>query len=272
MRFGRYGDYVIRSAYQPILRNDAGWLRPVAVEGLALVTRKGEPVPCTELFGAIPDGDKLFIECMCRALHILNCKPSGINHLDLFFNFDPSSHLKLGQSIHEIRYTARHTGDLGVSTRMLVCEITEAAAPDNDILLELVRETRRHGIRIAIDDFGAGQSDWERCDLLQPDLVKIDAGWFQRLVAERSALHLLARLIEQFSEREIPVLIEGIETPLHLRAALDAGAELFQGYLFGRPALAGSGFSDKPIPLASVEDNTPPFSILQARQQRQMFY
>lgn len=272
MQYGRYGSYVVRTAYQPILEKHGDWLRPTAVEGLAAVYRNGERIPCKALFADTAPGDKLFIESMCRALHIRNFKPAGIQRLGLFFNFDPSSNSKLGPAIGEIRYTARRLGELGIDPRLLVCEITEAAALDDDILLELVRETRRHGIRVAIDDFGAGQSGWERCDLIEPDIVKIDSGWFQRLVAERGPMNLLARLIEQFGERGIPVLIEGIETPLHLNVAVDAGANLFQGYLFGRPALAGTLFNDSPISLPSALGGTPQSSLLQTERQKRLSF
>lgn len=272
MQYGRYGDYVVRSAYQPIFDMSGDWLRPIAVEGLAAVFKHGERVACNEFFAATLKTDKLFIESMCKALHIRNFNQSGIEDLDLYFNFDPSSYTNLSTALGEVRFMVRRLDELNIDPRNLVCEITETAAVDDDILLELVRETRRHGIRVAIDDFGAGRSDWERCDLIEPDIVKIDAAWFQRLVGEQKTIKLLARLIEQFGERDIPALIEGVETPLHLQAALDAGAEHFQGYLIGRPALAGCHVSKHPISAASLLGAAPLYSLLQAEQRKQMYF
>ncbi len=271
LQYGKYGDFVIKSAYQPIYSKAGEWMRPLAVEGLANVYKKGKRIPCSELFETTPAEDKLFIESLCRALHLRNFRPAGLNKIDLYFNYDPSSNARLEPSIREIRYTASRLSDLGIDPRNLVCEITESAALDDDVLLELVREMRRHGIRVAIDDFGTGQSGWERFELIQPEMVKIDSQWFQRLAAEPGAIDLLARLVEKFHESDIPVLIEGIETLLHLQVALDAGAKRFQGYLFGRPALAGSQFSDPPVSLASLLGTAPLFRLLQAQQQRRMY-
>ncbi len=269
MQFGRYGDYVVKSTYQPIFRKFGDWLRCDAVEGLAAVYNGGEKIPCTTLFETIPAEDKLFIESMCRALHLRNLRAAGLNDIDLFFNYDPSSNASLEPSIREIRYTSEQLSKLGINPRKLVCEITENAALDDDVLLELVREMRRHCIRIAIDDFGTGQSDWERFELIRPDMIKIDSNWFHRLVAEPSALELLARLVEKFRESDIQVLIEGIENPEHLKAALDAGVDRLQGYLIGRPALAGSASHEHPISLTSLLGAAPHHSTLQTRQQKQ---
>lgn len=271
MQYGRYGDFVVKSAYQPIMQKFDDWLRPVAFEGLAAVYRTGRRVQFAELFNATVSEDKLFIESLCRALHLRNLRASGLNNFDLFFNYDPSSNAKLEPSIREIRYMADRLGSLGVDPRKLVCEITESAALDDDVLLELVREMRRHGIRLAIDDFGAGESGWERFELVQPDIVKIDCVWFQRLVEEPATLELLARLVEKFRESDISVLVEGIETPLHLQVALDAGIKRFQGYLFGRPVLAGSDISEHPVSLGSMLGAAPLYTLVQVQQQRRMY-
>ena len=272
LQYGRYGDYVINSAYQPIFSKAEDWLRPIAVEGLAAVRLHGKRVPCIELFRQTPPEDKLFLESMCRALHLRNLRPAGLNNIDLFFNFDPSSHDRLEPSLREIRFMAKRLTELHINPRSLVCEITESAALDDDVLLELVREMRRHGIRLALDDFGTGQSGWERFELIEPDVVKIDSRWFQRLAAEPGAVDLFTRLVEKFHESDIPVLVEGVETPLHLQYALDAGVERFQGYLIGRPALAGSEVKHHPVSLASLLGTKPLYNQLQAEQQRRMYF
>ena len=82
----------------------------------------------------------------------------GVDGLDLFFNYNPMINDHLGRALAEIRLMTRHLGDLDLNAGMLVCEITEQAADDH-VLAPLVREMRRHGIRIAIDDFGTGPFD-----------------------------------------------------------------------------------------------------------------
>src|SRR5690606_35905206 len=121
--------------------------------------------------------------------------------------------------------------------RFLVCEVTESPALDRATFVRLAAEMRRLGMRLAIDDFGSGDSTLERVELLEPDFVKIDGAWFRRLVQTPGAARLLANLVDGFHRGGASVLVEGIETSAQLRAALDAGADCVQGYLLGRPAL-----------------------------------
>jgi EAL domain-containing protein (putative c-di-GMP-specific phosphodiesterase class I) len=46
--------------------------------------------------------------------------------------------------------------------------------------------------------------------------------------------------------------VEGIETPHHLKVAVEAGADLFQGFLLGRPALAGTIVDETPLSIATL--------------------
>ena len=131
----------------------------------------------------------------------------------------------------------------------LVCEIIEKEAADDDLLAEIVQEMRRLGLRVAIDDFGSDHSTEDRLRLLQPDIVKIDGGWFAELCRHTAAERLFRALLSLLHERGAKVLVEGIEQPLHLRVALDGGADMLQGFLLGRAAPAGAIFDETPLEL-----------------------
>ncbi|RUW88902.1 EAL domain-containing protein, partial [Mesorhizobium sp. M8A.F.Ca.ET.059.01.1.1] len=54
-------------------------------------------------------------------------------------------------------------------------------------------------------------------------------------------------LVSSLHDRGAKVLVEGIEQPTHLRVALEGGVDLLQGFLLGRPALAGTIFNEEPL-------------------------
>ncbi len=88
---------------------------------------------------------------------------------------------------------------------------------------------------VAVDDFGAGHSNFERIWRLEPDIVKLDrkmiADTAHREVIRRS----LPRLVSLLHEAGCMVLAEGIETEEEALLMLDANVDMAQGYLFARP-------------------------------------
>ncbi|BCG86406.1 MULTISPECIES: EAL domain-containing protein [unclassified Mesorhizobium] len=260
IEYGVHGDFRLRSAYQPIFAPLGGTLHAVAVEGLIEPHRDGRAGSPRAFFESIAASDRLFVETMCRVLHLRNFQNIGVDGLDLFFNYNPMVNDHPGRALAEIRLMSRHLGELGLAPGMLVCEITEQAA-DNALLARLVREMRRDGIRIAIDDFGTGHSTEERVSLLQPDIVKIDGGWFGEFCRHAAAERFFRPLVSSLHDRGARVLVEGIEQPAHLRVALDGGVDLLQGFLLARPALAGTIFDEKPIAIDALlgkENNVVP--------------
>lgn len=246
IEYGIHGEFRLRSAYQPIFAPRGRFLHAVAVEALIEPHRAGRPVAPRAFFDSVAAPDRLFVETMCRVLHLRNYRNIGVDGLDLFFNYNPLINDHRGRALAEIRLMTRHLGDLGLTPAMLVCEITEQAA-DDALLTRLVREIRRHGIRIAIDDFGTGHSTEQRVGMLNPDIVKIDGTWFGDFCRHSAAERFFRPLVSTLHDRGARVLVEGIENPTHLRVALDGGADLLQGYYLARPALAGTVFEEEPL-------------------------
>ncbi|TPL92699.1 EAL domain-containing protein [Mesorhizobium sp. B2-3-12] len=251
IEYGVHGDFRLRSAYQPIYAPRGGSLYPVAVEGLIEPHRAGRPGSPRMFLDSLAAADRLFVETMCRVLHLRNFHNIGVDGLDLFFNYNPLVNDHAGRTLAEIRLMSRHLDELGLAPAMLVCEITEQAA-DDALLARLVREVRRGGIRIAIDDFGTGHSTEERVSLLQPDIVKIDGGWFAEFCRHAAAERFFRPLVSSLHDRGAKVLVEGIEQPVHLRVAIEGGVDLLQGFLLGRPALAGTLFDEKPLAIEAL--------------------
>ncbi len=123
----------------------------------------------------------------------------------------------------------------GVPPQRLVLEVTEhAVATDLEELISRLAELRATGVRIALDDFGAGYSSLGQLRTLPVDILKID----QTLVAEpQSRTGTAAPLVEvvvRLGHRlGLEVLAEGIGSPAQRWAVQEAGCRLGQGSLFG---------------------------------------
>ncbi len=242
IEYGRYNDFILKSAYQKIFRREGGMLHPFAVEGLVAPFLAGTPVSPQVLFEMTPPEDEVFVESMCRALHLRNYDNIGVEGLVLFFNFDPRTNSDFALTVKELEFIAGRYGEIQLDSRLLVCEIIETEAQDAGTLVDIVAEMRRHGIRLAIDDFGVGHSNLERVKLLSPDIVKIDGAWFRQIASIPAAAGLFKNFVSGLHSLGTEVLIEGIETQPQLKCAIDAGVDLLQGYLLSRPQLAGTIF------------------------------
>lgn len=125
----------------------------------------------------------------------------------------------------------------GLSLDQLVLEVTESEAiEDLPLLREHLNAYRAKGIRIALDDFGAGYAGLNVLAELQPDVLKLDMS-LVRGVEGRGARQSIVRAILQVSiDLGIDVIAEGVETMGEYEWLVEHGLVLFQGFLIARPA------------------------------------
>jgi EAL domain-containing protein (putative c-di-GMP-specific phosphodiesterase class I) len=115
-------------------------------------------------------------------------------------------------------------------------EITESAPLRYfEQCTHVLGELREKGIRVAIDDFGAGFSNVKYISDLAPDVVKLDRELVARVREGSRQFRLVSSVVRLCHDMGAKVVAEGIETVEELVVAEHAGAELCQGYLLGRP-------------------------------------
>jgi len=119
--------------------------------------------------------------------------------------------------------------------------VTEhAVALDMDELVSRLAALRDTGVRIALDDFGAGYSSLGQLRQVPVDILKID----RSIVAEpapapRMSAGPLVDVVARLGERlGLAVIAEGVALPADRAVAEAAGCGLAQGDLFGRPVPA----------------------------------
>jgi EAL domain-containing protein (putative c-di-GMP-specific phosphodiesterase class I) len=137
------------------------------------------------------------------------------------------------QSILDPRFSALFKN---LPVDRLVLEVTEHAViesyPEMDRVLASLRQ---RGLRLAVDDAGAGHSSFRHVLDLKPDLVKLDMS-LTRDIHSDPARRALAEALTSFGRAMgCQIVAEGVETDLELEALRDIGVTKVQGYLVGRP-------------------------------------
>ena len=212
-----------RVVFQPIFTLDDG--RLFAVEALARFD--AEPRQRPDLWFARAAQVGLGVELELAAIEAaLEASTELPTQVALSFNASPGT-LADGRLL---RLLDRHAG------RQLIAEVTEHAVVDDYRHLETcLAALRSRGVRVAVDDAGAGFASLRHIVRLQPDYIKLDPSLTQNL-GDDPVRRPLADCLVQFALRTgSAILVEGIETAADLATWQDLGAHAAQGYLLGQP-------------------------------------
>jgi len=219
--------------FQPIVELSSGRIcgyEALARERLA----SGKIVSCGPYFFE-PGIDKTFLLNMDRAVRrrALQLLPQMPDNTFLTLNISPEwiDLLALTNTSPTIELVRRY----GIDPSRIIIEITETAG-NLEALQHLVRLYRQEGMRIAIDDYGAGHSEMGRLIALEPDIIKLDMRFFKAAVAggiAQDAIKAIGFMAERIG---CDIICEGVETTKEFNFAVDCGAQMIQGFLFYQAA------------------------------------
>ncbi|MGE0219533.1 EAL domain-containing protein [Mycolicibacterium sp.] len=153
-----------------------------------------------------------------------------------------------------------------VDPSRIVLEITEHdAVPNYGLLEEALEACRARGMRVAVDDVGAGFASFSHVLELAPDFVKIDQS-ITRHIDTDDARRRLAQAIAQFAGQiGATVIAEGVESQGELDAVAASGITWAQGYCLSRPKPHGHGF---PVAHATAAPTDQPPATLDLLEDR----
>lgn len=213
----------LRMVYQPIV--DLDTRRAVGFESLARFA--GEPYRPPDVWFAeaalIGRGIELETRAIRLALACLVELPAGIY---LTVNASPETIVK-GALADVLR---------GQPLGRLVVEVTEHQAVERyEDLSEALAPLQRDGLRIAIDDAGAGYASFRHVLNLHPHIVKLDNSITRAIDVDRSRRALAAALCGFARETGCGIVAEGVETQSELDTVRALGIGKAQGYHLGRP-------------------------------------
>ncbi|MEZ0493713.1 EAL domain-containing protein [Kineococcus sp. TBRC 1896] len=124
-----------------------------------------------------------------------------------------------------------------VPPERIVVEVTEhSAVADYATLLRTLEPLRRAGLRVAVDDTGAGYASLSHVLAVLPDFIKLDISLVRGIDADPSRRALAAGLVTFAQATGARIVAEGIETAAELSVLRELGVGLGQGYHLARPA------------------------------------
>ena len=124
----------------------------------------------------------------------------------------------------------------GLSTTEYHLEITESAYTDDSVrIIDTVKQLRRLGFRIEMDDFGSGYSSLNMLSTLPIDALKLDMKFIRTAFTGRKDTRMIELIIDIASYLKVPVIAEGVETEEQMRTLKLLGCDYVQGYYFSRP-------------------------------------
>ncbi|WP_273131295.1 EAL domain-containing protein [Metabacillus sp. HB246100] len=157
--------------------------------------------------------------------------PKGVK---VFINFLPST-------IYNPNHCLKHTFELvekfNIDPRDLVFEVVETEKIENISHLKSIFQTyRSHGMKVALDDVGAGYSTLDMLTKLRPDYIKVDRQYITDCHLNKESQTFLQGVITLAKELHITVLAEGIEQEQEYEYLKNQGISLAQGYYIGKPS------------------------------------
>ena len=118
----------------------------------------------------------------------------------------------------------------------LVLEVTEHDAVTNyETLSYALAPLRKQGVRLAIDDAGAGYASMSHILSLAPDAIKLDMSLTRDIDSDAARRALTSALLFFSRETESVIIAEGIETEAEFSTLRMLGVPFGQGYLLGKP-------------------------------------
>ncbi|MGE0463197.1 MAG: putative bifunctional diguanylate cyclase/phosphodiesterase [Vicinamibacterales bacterium] len=225
--------------YQPKVALASG--RLIGVEALIRWPRRGRGlvapdafIPTVERLGLIePLGDWV-LRTACDQARAW--QRAGLAPFDIAVNISPT-HFGSPTFVERVEKILTATG---LDPRWLEIELTESVMRDSPLLGDVCRRLRELGVRIAIDDFGAGFSSLTALKHTPIDTLKIDRQFVQGLLDDREAPLLLGTVLGMAGGLQLTTVAEGVET-LHQVQVLQAlGCAAAQGYFFSPPVPADS--------------------------------
>ncbi len=152
--------------------------------------------------------------------------------LDLSFNL--SAHDVM--SAETVLALVAAVRESGVDAGRITFEITETAVMrDFDLASRHIHLLRASGLKIALDDFGAGYSSLSCVHRLPLDKIKIDRSFVQDITHQAGARKVVQTILDLCGTLGLDCIVEGVETADQAALIGQLGARFAQGYHFARP-------------------------------------
>lgn len=221
--------------FQPII--DAITGQPVALEALARWDRPEHGLQGPFVFIPVAEESGLIVplgvEMLRQACDLLRAwRDSALDPLTIAVNVSPVqlADIRFVDTVSEILRSS------GVTGAQLAFEITESTLmKDPAATLEVLRQIKALGIRIAVDDFGTGYSSLSHLKRYPVDSVKIDRSFVRDLETDPDDRELARAIVAMSRSLRLRVVAEGVETEAQASMLGAMGCTSLQGFLYTKP-------------------------------------
>jgi len=226
----------MQAARQPIVDTSTGKLHHY--EMLSRFPFEGSPYPfivAAEKRGIICELDFIMLENACARL-----QNRGGKRLKLAINISGDSIQRPDIANQLVNIIKTHE----FKTQNLTIEITESSRIlDLDLASHTVDQLKSLGVKVVLDDFGAGAASFGYLRSLNVDGVKFDGSFLNGQESNQRNIALMRAIVQMCRELGMSVVGERVETAEDRQTLLETGVTLAQGYYFGRPKIDDKFFA-----------------------------
>lgn len=169
-------------------------------------------------------GEELEIMAIHQAINKMTSFPG-----DISFSLNISPEYVMNGAVE-------HALNQHAMNKRIILEVTEhAQITDYYAFRKAIQSLRKRGVRLAIDDVGAGYSSFQHILELGADLIKLDISLIRNIDTDTSRKALTAALLAYAKETSCEVLAEGVETEQEFQELVRLGIKKIQGYFISQP-------------------------------------
>lgn len=213
----------------------------------------GDFLPIAEETSLIHAVDTWVLDTAARA--VVGWNDANNRPLDLWVNLSARSLARQDLVEQILGLQAQHQVKIGV-------ELTERDSFASSLHADAACEQlRAAGIKLALDDFGAGRSSLFRAVFHAPSVLKIDRSFVEGMLSSDTKLATVSTILDLGRQLGLSVIAEGVETEQQMQQLELMGCEFAQGYLFAPPLTAdlierrlGPSFRDLRVIQLSLPD------------------
>lgn len=150
-------------------------------------------------------------------------------HFSINLSFEDISNKHLVLYLEDI---LRETG----MAHQLILEILESESIDNFKLMKsFVIKMQNLGVKISIDDFGSGYSNFSRILELNPDIIKIDGSLIKNICEDKKSFIIVKTIANFAKELGIQTVVEFVHSEAVLQKTKELKIDAYQGYFIAEP-------------------------------------
>lgn len=123
-----------------------------------------------------------------------------------------------------------------VPTSLIEIEVTETTSQSNPFVsISIMKKLRERGLKILMDDFGVGFSNFKSFKNMPIDTIKIDKSFIDEIVTDTKSRAIVTFLIQLSKVNGLEVIAEGVDNKEQVEILRKAKCDTIQGFYYSRP-------------------------------------